>query len=131
MNAEAYSGEWVKCPNCGVAFNLSERHSWTGYIHKTCGQKIKITNVEIQVKPIWCVVGNISEKPVLSEQIQLNKGMKHFYAGTKVYCYPRLWDVYKSTKVIGLHRGSRRYVSMVIDLKWLVNYKVKLVSTLR
>jgi uncharacterized C2H2 Zn-finger protein len=127
MTAEADSGEWLKCPNCGVAFNLSDRERWTGYLHKACGQKIRITNFENQAKPIWCVVGNIAEEIPFGEGKQLRKGTKHFSPGTKIYCYPPLWDTWKGIQVIGRHRGSKQFVTMVINLKWLINYRTKLV----
>jgi hypothetical protein len=51
-----------------------------------------------------------------------------FAAGTKVYCYPPLWgDGYEKIKVVGRHRGSKRYVEMIVAAKTLASCRVKLV----
>ena len=89
--------------------------------------KAKATKVERQGQPIWCVVGNIADEITFGEERQLRKGTKHFSPGTKIYCYPPLWDTWKGIKVIGRHRGSRQFVTMVINLQWLVDYRAKLV----
>ena len=31
---------WVRCPNCGKGFKLTDKHRWTGRRHTTCGQKL-------------------------------------------------------------------------------------------
>ena len=87
----------------------------------------KVANIESPGQPIWCVVGNIADEIPFGEEGQLRQGTKHFSPGTKIYCYPPLWDTWKGIKVIGRHRGSRQFVTMVINLKWLVNYRPRLV----
>jgi hypothetical protein len=118
----------IKCPGCGTRFKMSDRRVWTGYRHKSCGQKLLITNVENQAEPVWCVVANISNHILYGPTHEVTSGTKHFAAGTKVYCYPPLWgDGYESIKVIARHRGSKRYVEMIISAKALINCRAKLV----
>jgi hypothetical protein len=39
-----------------------------------------------------------------------------------------LWgDGYEKIKVIGRHRGSKRFATMVMPSKWLTNWRVKMV----
>ena len=77
---------------------------------------------------IWCVVANVVAEHPVGENKEIRRGMKHFSAGTKVYCYPPLWgDGYENIKVIGRHRGSRKLVEMVMPSKWLTNWRVKVV----
>lgn len=87
----------------------------------------KTIGLESRVNSIWCVVANIAEDIPFGEEKQLRKGTKHFSPGTKIYCYPPLWDTWKGIQVIGRHRGSKQFVTMVINLNWLVNYRIKLV----
>ncbi|MEK6337288.1 MAG: hypothetical protein AABM67_20390 [Acidobacteriota bacterium] len=101
---------------------MSDRRAWTGYRHKSCGQKLVITNIENQAEPIWCVVANISDRiPRGPAGNEVRCGTKHFTARTKLYCYPPLWgDGYDNIKVIGRHRKSKRYVEMIVAARpWL------------
>ncbi len=79
-------------------------------------------------KPVWCVVANVKETREHGESKEIKFGTKHFFPGTKVYCYPVLWgDGYEQIKVIGRHRGSHKYVTMIISSSWLENWRTKLV----
>jgi hypothetical protein len=118
----------IKCPGCGIRFKMADRRAWTGYRHKSCGQRLLITNVENQAEPVWCVVANISDRIPRGPADGVTSGTKHFAPGTKVYCYPPLWgDGYEDIKVIARHRGSKRYVEMIITAKALINCRAKLV----
>ena len=33
---------WLKCPGCGTRFTTNSAASWSGWRHKTCGQKIRL-----------------------------------------------------------------------------------------
>ena len=81
------------------------------------------------VEPEWLLVGNIvKERPYGPEGAEFRPGTKHFSAGTKVYCLPPQWgDGYEQIKVIGRHRGSKRYVTMIISSAWVENWRAKLV----
>jgi len=77
---------------------------------------------------VWCVVANVVDEHPYKEGRHIVRGTKHFSPGTKVYCFPPLWgDGYEKIKVIGRHRGSKRFVTMVMPSKWLTNWRVKLV----
>jgi hypothetical protein len=79
--------------------------------------------------PVWCVVANVREETPGGEgDRETRRGSKHFQPGAKVYCFPPLWgDGYQNVKVVGRHRGSHRYVTMVIDSQYLTNWRVELV----
>lgn len=79
--------------------------------------------------PVWCVVANVREEtPVGEGDREKQRGSKHFEPGAKVYCFRPLWgDGYENVKVVGRHRGSHRYVTMVIDSKYLINWRAELV----
>jgi len=74
----------------------------------------------------WCMVGNIVQKQLYGPEKELHKGSKHFSAGTKVYCFPQYGGMgHESMPVIGLHRQSRRAISIVITSKLIENMRVK------
>lgn len=78
--------------------------------------------------PIWCVVANVKEeRPYGPGKQEVRRGTKHFAPGAKVYCAPVLWgDGYEKIKVVGHHRATHRYVTMVIRSEWLTNWRVEL-----
>ena len=78
-------------------------------------------------QPVWCVVANIKKEiPFGPGGVEKRIGTKHFSPGTKVYCFQALWgDGYQRVQVIGRHRGSHRYVTMIIKSDWLTNWRVK------
>ncbi|HSY77945.1 MAG TPA: hypothetical protein VK890_13850 [Bacteroidia bacterium] len=77
-----------------------------------------------QEKFIWCLIGNIvdtteSENKVIS-------GTKHFLPRIKVYCFPQQWgDGYENIKVIGRHRDNNRYVNIVMQSKYITNWRLQ------
>ncbi len=76
-----------------------------------------------------CLVGNIvAERPFGEGGVETREGTKHFSPGTKVYAYPAQWgDGYEKILVIGKHRGSTKFVSMVIRSTWVTNWRAKVV----
>lgn len=79
-------------------------------------------------KAIWCVVANAKREHPLGESGELRNGTKHFAPGAKLYCFPALWgDGYERVKVIGRHRGSHRFVTMIVPAKWLERWRAELV----
>lgn len=44
MGAKANQFGWVKCPNCHISFKITSSSSWDGERHKSCEQKIRLTN---------------------------------------------------------------------------------------
>ncbi len=77
----------------------------------------------------WCLIGNIAEEPPSGpggEDVKI--GTKHFSPGTKVYCFPAEWgDGYDQIRVVARHRGSKRYVTMIISSSWVTNWRAKVV----
>jgi len=78
---------------------------------------------------VWCVVANVvEERPVGPGGAERRSGTRHFRPGTLVYCAPALWgDGYEKIRVVARHRGSHRFVTMVIRSAWLTNWRTKLV----
>jgi hypothetical protein len=78
---------------------------------------------------LLCLVGNIvPERPYGEGGKEIRRGTKHFSPGTKVYCFPSQWgDGYEQIKVIGRHRGSKRFVTMIIRSEWVTNWRAKFV----
>jgi hypothetical protein len=79
--------------------------------------------------PVWCVVANVvAERPYGEGGTETRRGTKHFAPGAKLYCLPPLWgDGYEKINVVGRHRGSHRYVTMVVRSRWLTNWRAALV----
>jgi hypothetical protein len=77
----------------------------------------------------WCLVGNIvAERPSGEGGAQLRRGTKHFSPGTKIYAFPAQWgDGYENIIVVGRHRGSKKFVTMVIKSYWVTNWRAKVV----
>lgn len=80
---------------------------------------------------MWCVVANVrATTPFGPQSADRRRGHKHFAPNTKVYCYTPIWDPgMGKVRVYGLHRGSRRFVSITIDTKYLTNWRSKVVYT--
>ena len=73
-----------------------------------------------------CLVGNIIGEHIKGENGELVNGTKHFAAGTKVYLARQQWgDGYENVVVIGKHRGSFRYSEIIMDTKFITNYRFK------
>lgn len=80
-------------------------------------------------EPQWCLVGNIvKERPIGEGGVEIKKGTKHFSPGTKIYAFPAQWgDGYERIIVVGRHRGSKDFVTMVIKADWVTNWRAKVV----
>lgn len=76
----------------------------------------------------WCLVGNIVAEHPFGEEKELRRGSKHFTPGTKVYCLPPQWgDGYEKAIVVGLGRGSRRFITVVLPTRLIANWRAKVV----
>jgi len=77
----------------------------------------------------WCLVGNIVQARYFGEGgLTIKQGTKHFPPGAKVYCLPCQWgDGYEQIVVIGRHRGSHRFCTMVVSCHYITNWRAKLV----
>lgn len=77
---------------------------------------------------LWCLVGNIVPIHACGVEKQIRNGTKHFSPGTKVYCFPAQWgDGYEMAIVIGIHRGSRQWVTVVMPTSQITNWRAKVV----
>ena len=77
---------------------------------------------------LWCVVANVKKQhPFGPGGAETTSGTRQFRGGTKVYiagCYAGMCD---SVVAIGLHRKSRRFITCVIRVKLVENFRAKLV----
>jgi hypothetical protein len=75
------------------------------------------------------VVANVTEnRPYGPGGIETRRGLKHFSPGARVHCFPPLWgDGYEKVKVVGRHRGSHRYVTMIVPSRLLTRWRAQLV----
>ena len=72
----------------------------------------------------WCLVGNIVQEREYGENHEAKLGTKHFSPGTKVYCAPGHWgDGYENIVVIGKHRGSPKYIEIIMPKKHIENFR--------
>jgi hypothetical protein len=75
---------------------------------------------------VWCLVGNVVDDHPHGEDGALKRGSKHFAPGTKVYCLPPVWgDGFERVVAIGLHRGSRKWVTVVMPSEQITNWRAK------
>jgi hypothetical protein len=76
----------------------------------------------------WCLVGNVVEAHAFGEAKEVRRGSRHFTPGTKVYCLPPQWgDGYEKVVAVGLARGSRRWVTVVMPRRLITNWRAKVV----
>jgi hypothetical protein len=79
--------------------------------------------------PVWCLVGNLRE--VTSHGpggADKRFGTNSFSPGAKLYCLPLQWgDGYETIKVIGHHRRTKKYVTVVTPARHITNWRAQLV----
>jgi len=77
----------------------------------------------------WCLVGNIVDNaPSTEGGVETRTGTKHFSPGTKIYAFPAQWgDGYQRIIVVGRHRGSKAFVTMVLKSDRVTNWRAKVV----
>ncbi|MFN3148541.1 hypothetical protein [Bremerella sp.] len=77
---------------------------------------------------IWCVVANIKRAHPFGPAGEDEKiGTRQFRGGTKVYiagCFPGMCA---SVVCIGRHRHSRQLVKCTVNVRWVENFRVKMV----
>jgi hypothetical protein len=75
--------------------------------------------------PIWCVAANVLiNRPTGPGGAEIRHGTKHFAPGAKVYAINYHWD---RVEVVGRHRKSKRFCTMILDPKYLSNWRAELV----
>src|SRR3954451_407125 len=89
----------------------------------------KAATPEVPAEPTdWCLVGNIVEEHEFGKAKEPLRGSKHFTPGTKVYCLPAQWgDGYEKVVAVGICRGSRRWITVVMSTALITNWRVKVV----
>jgi hypothetical protein len=76
----------------------------------------------------WCLVGNVVEAHPFGESREIRRGSKHFVPGTKVYCLPPQWgDGYEKVIAVGIARGSRRWITVVMSTELITHWRAKVV----
>lgn len=80
-------------------------------------------------EPVWCIVANIVyERPYGPSGEETRSGTKHFAPGAKVYIVDFFWGMGgQDVTVVGRHRKSHRYITIVIRSQWLVNWRAELI----
>jgi hypothetical protein len=61
-----------------------------------------------------------------SERVARRRGAKHFAPGAKVY-FLYGFDGWERVYVVGRHRGSKRYIELIMNSAHLTNWRAELV----
>jgi hypothetical protein len=90
---------------------------------------LKSENTLRLIGPIWAPAANIvEERPYGPGGAETREGTRHFRPGAKVYVSTLVGHFpHTSFQVIGRHRATHRYVTMVIRGSWLTRWRVELV----
>jgi hypothetical protein len=76
---------------------------------------------------IWCVVANVvTERPYGPGGAETRSGTKHFRPGAKVHIISAYAGTCENVVAIGHHRGSNQYSRLVVPVRHLENFRVKL-----
>lgn len=107
-------------------------HIWAlvnGGAQPIARNQLRRTDTLRLIGPIWAPVANIvEERPYGPGGAETRQGTRHFQPGAKVYVSTRLGHFKRmSFQVIGRHRASHRYVTMVVSAAWLTRWRVELV----
>lgn len=82
-----------------------------------------------QITPVWCIAANmVYERDYGPGGQEKRSGTRHFAPGAKLYIVDFFWGMAgENCTVVGHHRKSRRYITIVTQSKWLANWRVELV----
>ena len=85
------------------------------------------------VAPVWCPVATMrAERPYGPGGQETKRGSRHFAPGAKLYCNLIVGQKHEpQIEVVGRHRASHRYVTMIVSASWLTNWRVELVYSPR
>ena len=86
-----------------------------------------------EVGPVWCPVANMnSERSYGPGGSETRRGSRHFAAGAKLYVRQIVGQhTPPQLEVIGRHRASHRYVTMIVSANWLINWRAELIYSPR
>lgn len=75
----------------------------------------------------WSVVANVADEVARGEGgLDIRRGLKHFSRGAKVWVIPPQWgDGGERISVVGRHRASKRYIAIVVESRFLTNFRVR------
>ena len=83
---------------------------------------------EQKSEPAWCIAANIvHERDYGPGGVEKRRGTKQFAPGAKVYIVNFNRGFRANITVIGRQRKSHRYITLITEPKWLVNWRVELV----
>lgn len=116
---------WLQTPPGGVFHSLEEMAEYEEKI-----EELKVKSYEEYVEKghewCWCLVGNIVKEHPFGEEKEIRKGTKQFSVGTKVFLAPVQWgDGYERVIVIGIARGSRKYIEIVMQKKYIEIFRLQ------
>lgn len=79
--------------------------------------------------PVWCVAANAAfDRPYGPAGAERRRGTKHFAPGAKVYVFHFYWGMGgERVTVVGRHRRSKRYITLVMPAAHLANWRAELV----
>lgn len=78
-------------------------------------------------EPVWCVVANVvAERAYGPGGAETRSGAKHFRSRAKLYIIGAHVGTCESVIAIGHHRGSNQYCRMIVPIRHLESFRVKL-----
>ncbi len=79
--------------------------------------------------PVWCVAANVvNERPYGPGGAEVRRGTRHFAPGAKVYVFHFFWGMGgEQVTVVGRHRKSRRFITLIMPAAHLANWRAELV----
>jgi hypothetical protein len=74
----------------------------------------------------WSVVANVADEVARGEGgLDIRRGLKHFSGGAKVWVVPPQWgDGGERVWVVGRHRKSKKYIAIIMESRFLSNFRV-------
>jgi hypothetical protein len=85
-----------------------------------------ITASEVPQESYWTAVGNIvRERPYGPGGAETRFGTKHFAPGAKVYIIDWYAGMCRRIIVVGMHRKSKRWITLAIDVRLVENLRPK------
>lgn len=82
-----------------------------------------------ELNPVWCIATNmVLERDCGPGGQEKRSGTRHFAPGAKLYIVDFFWGTGgEDVTVVGRHRKSHRYITIIIRTKLLANWRVELV----
>ncbi|MCR4648837.1 MAG: hypothetical protein K5776_07140 [Lachnospiraceae bacterium] len=116
---------YTQRPPGGVFHSIDEIEEYHKMVEK---MKIRSYDEYISKGHEWCwsLVGNIVDEDEFGEEHEIKKGTKQFSSGSKVCLAPGQWgDGYERVIVIGVARGSRKYIEVIMQSKYIENFRMQ------